>query len=158
VFVILILGLVVAAAVHFALQHEKTVARFGELGLLWVMVGYCGLAMLAHAGESLLAPQAVAAMHGFPDGGIWQAFTTWALLGMAGSAAIAPWYRGTYLIGPAVSWAVYFAGATAVHIQDEAAAGPVSGAALLGIFLTHGLVAVLLLLFLVLSGVWRRAR
>jgi hypothetical protein len=158
VFFYLLLGLLVGAAIHIARQRDRSVRRIGELGLLWVLVGYCGWAMLSHTLESLILPSMIARYHGFAEGGVWQTFTAVALLAMSVSAVIAPWYRGTYLIGPTLSWAIYFAGATVVHLQDDAASGPVAVGTVVGIFTTHGLIAVLLLVFLGMSGVLRTAR
>ena len=155
-FVFLIVGLLVGAAIQLGVQGAWSRRRVGEVGLLWVLVGYCGVSMLLHSAESLLLPALVADWHGFPAGGIWQAFTTVALLGMAVSAVLAIWYRGAYLIGPSLTWAVYFGGATVIHLQDEAAKGPLTTGAVAGIFVTHGLIALLLLVFLAMSGALAR--
>jgi uncharacterized protein DUF6790 len=156
VFTYLLIGLLVGAGIHVAAQSDRSVRRIGEIGLLWVLVGYCGWAMLVHSAEGLLQPMVVADFHGFPEGGIYQTFTSLALLAMAASAVLAPWYRGSYWIGPALSWAIYFGGATLVHLQEEAASGPIPARTVAAIFTTHGLIGVLLVVFLLMSGVLAR--
>src|SRR3954468_23256183 len=112
VFFYLLLALLVGAAIQLGIQGDRSAARVGEVGLAWILIGYCGVAMLLHALESLLLPVLMANWHGFAEGGVWQAFTTVALFGMAVSAVLSIWVRGSYRVGPTISWAIYFAGAT----------------------------------------------
>lgn len=155
-----VLGVVIAgAAVHIGLLKDRTRERIGEIGLLWVLVGYCGVPILAVSLLSLVHPHEVAHWLGLPPGSPFQTFISVANLAMAVIALLSLRYRGTYLIGPAVVWAVFFGGATFIHLaQGIHGGGSHDGghAAALVIFATHGLISVLLLVGLAASGVWRR--
>lgn len=149
---------VVGAATHIARLSARTADRVGETLLVWVLVGYCGLPMLAFMGLGLVHPDELATMAGFQPGPPFQTFTTWALLGMGVAATLAFRYRGSYLVGPALAWAVFFLGATGIHIEEHGGLGAVSHGTLLVVFSTHGLISVLLLGGLWASGVWREER
>lgn len=144
-FVILLGALLAAAALHLALLgQERTRRRAGELALVYLLVGYCGVPMLVLSLTGLLAPGTAVELFGIP-GRNTQGFVALASLGMASAAVLSLRYRGTFLIGPAVSWAVVLGGGMFFHLHEEAA--------LLYIFATHGLVALLLLGALLWSGV-----
>lgn len=147
---------VVGAAAHIARLSARTADRVGETILIWVLVGYCGVPMLGYMAYGLVHPHRLAEMAGFEPGSPFQTFTTWALLGMGLAATLAVRYRGVYLVGPALAWAVFFGGATWIHIGDFGGVGAMSHGALLTIFSTHGLISVLLLGGLWTSGAWRK--
>lgn len=155
----LILLLVLAAAtVHVLRLPSRSPARVGETVVVWVLAGYCGLPMMAFMSFGLLHPAEIARLTGFEPGSPFQAFITWALLGMSVTAVLAVRYRGTYLVGPSVAWAVFFAGATLVHLRSYGAAGPLDTSLVLVVFVTHGLISLLLVGGLAASGVWRVSR
>lgn len=154
-FVYLLLAVLVGGALHIGLTQERTARRIGELGLLWVLVGYCGLPMLAVSLWTLSSPDRVADVLGFPPGNPFQEFLGVAYLGMSLLSVLALRYRGTYLIGPAVVWAVFFAGATFIHLKDYGSRGVVTHHDALFIFATHGLISVLLVAALLASGLFR---
>ena len=151
---LLILGaLLIGLAIHVALLKPRTARRAGEAALLWLLVGYCGVATLGHSVLSLLRPVELAAYHGFDSAGPFQAFVGVALAAMSVSSLLCLRYRGVYLIGPAVCWTVFFAGATVVHLAEAGETLSHDGA--VAIFASHGLVALLLASALVASQVWR---
>jgi hypothetical protein len=154
VFIYVLLGLLAGAAAHAAFAKERTRQRIAEILLLWLLVGYCGLATGVHSVVSLLDPAAIARYHGFSQDSPFQAFASTALLGMSVMSVLALVYRGTFLIAPATCWAVFFAGATVIHLHDTGQ--PHSHGALLATFATHGLISVLLCAALLASGVLRR--
>lgn len=147
---------VVGAAAHIARLSARTADRVGETLLVWVLVGYCGLPMLGFMAFGLVHPHELAEMAGFEPSSPFQSFTTWALLGMGLAATLAFRYRGAYLLGPALAWAVFFVGATGIHIGEYGGVAAMSQGALLTIVSTHGLISVLLLGGLWASGVWRK--
>lgn len=147
---------VVAFAVHVLRLRTRSPSTVGETLLLWVLVGYCGVPMLAFMLYGLLHPRELAALTGFPPDSPFQVFTTWALLGMSVAAILAPRYRGAYLVGPSVAWAIFFGGATFIHLRQYAAAGSLDHGLALLVFATHGLISILLLGGLAASGVWRK--
>jgi len=151
VFILLLAALLVAVGVHVAFLKERTMRRIGEIALLYILAGYCGAAMVASSVASLVDPDKFARTHGLPPGSPFQDFAAVALLAMAIPSLLAPFYRGTYLVAPAVCWAVFFLGATWIHGHQGA---PTHGG-LLAIFATHGLISVLLIVALLMSGVWR---
>ncbi len=154
-FVFVIAGLLLGAAIHAALRTDRSPTKVAELGLLYVLVGYCGVPMLAVSLWALLDPQGAAVTLGFAKGPLFS-FFAWAYLGMSIIALLSLRYRGTYLVAPVAVWAVYLGGATQVHLHATSPAGGPMHARPLEIFAAHGLIAVLLLVALVVSGAWRR--
>ncbi len=154
-FHILIEALIVSAALHIALMKERTTRRAGEVALLYLLVGYCGVPMLAFAVMSLVHPHHVAVSLGFPADNPFQVFASVAMLAMAVPSVMALRYRGSFLVGPAVTWAVFFAGATFIHSGDFVSHGSLTHGSLVMIFATHGLISVLLAAALIASGAWR---
>ncbi len=63
---------------------------------------------------------------------------------------------GAYLVGPAVTWSVFFAGATGVHLGMSGGAASMGHGDLLMILGAHALVSVLLVAGLWTSGLTRR--
>lgn len=154
----LVLVLVLAAAgLHVARLSSRSSERVGETILIWVLVGYCGIPMIGFMGFGLMHPHELAELTGFDPGSPFQIFTTWALLGMGVAAALAFRFRGSYLMGPALAWAIFFLGATSIHLGQLGADDALSHTNMLLVFATHGLISVILLGALWASGVWRVA-
>lgn len=152
-FLYLLTALMLAAGVHLALSPQRVSRkRIGEIGLYYVLIGYCGVPMLVISIANLLRPEWAPEMLGFPAGNPFQGFLGWAYLGMSILAVMCVWYRAAFLIGPAVIWAVFFAGATSVHLHDFTARGALTHGSMLGIFVSHGLISVLLVAALLASG------
>jgi len=147
-FVYLLVLLLLAATVHAAVLRERTVGRVAELVLLYLLVGYCGVPMLAVSIWVLVSPERAAAGFGFSTAGPLLDFFGWAYLGMSLLSLLALRYRGAFLVAPVVVWAVYLGGATLVHLQES------QGRAL-EIVASHGVIAVLLIGALIASGAWR---
>ncbi len=155
-FLYLLVLLVAGIAVHVVVAGARTARRIGTIALLWLVVGYCGLPMLAVSALALAHPAEAARMLGFPPGNPFQSFAMVAYLALSLLSVLTLRYRGAYLVGPAVAWAVFFAGATVIHLGDAGAHGGISHGGALVIFATHGLISVLLMAALIASGVWRR--
>jgi hypothetical protein len=153
-FLLLLVALLLAAGMHIA-YARPTLRRGGEIVMVYVLAGYCGIPMLLVSGFSILRPDLTAAHLGFPGGSPFQSFVAVALLGMGTMATMSAWFRGRFLVAPAVCWTVFFAGATIIHLADYGHRGALTHGSALLIFATHGLIAVLLLGSLVLSGAWR---
>lgn len=147
-FVYLLALLLLAATVHAALLPERTTRRVAEIGLLYLLVGYCGVPMLAVSVWVLVSPGHAAAAFGFTAEGPLLAFFGWAYLGMSLLSLLALRYRGAFLVAPVVVWGVYLGGATAVHLQG-------SPGHALEVFASHGLIGGLLVTGLLASGAWR---
>ena len=151
-FLLLLSAVLVAAAIHIARVGARRPQRLGEIALLYLLVGYCGVPMLALSVMNLVWPEHLAAHLGFTAGNPFQAFLGVAYLGMSLIAVLPLRYRGLFLIGPALVWTVFFAGATVVHLQDYGARGALTHQSALLIFATHGLISVLLVTALIASG------
>lgn len=151
-FFLLLAALLIAATVHVARLESRTRERAGEILLLWVLIGYCGLPMIGVSAFALLRPESVASMLGFPAGNPFQTFFGWSYLGMSLIATLSFRYRGPYLIGPAIAWSVFFAGATLTHLGEARASGDLTFGYALVIFGSHGLVTIVLLAGLAASG------
>jgi hypothetical protein len=157
-FVLLLALLLIAWVVHLRRADVRTRARGGELLVRYVLAGYCGIPMLVVAGILLIHPHESAHILGVEPDHPFGRFFGWAYLGMALAATLTLRFRGTYLIGPAVVWAVFFAGATVVHIDMGGGAGAMGHRGLFFILAAHALVSVLLVAGLWTSGVWRLNR
>ena len=144
-----------ALIVHVARTTDRTRERIGELTMLYVLVGYCGVPMLAFMVVGLWNGPLLADWLGFPPDNPFQGFATVALLAMSLLSLLTVRYRGPYLIGPAVVWSVFFLGATFIHVADFHSRGGMTHSSALLIFATHGLIAIVLLPALWMSGVWR---
>ncbi len=156
-FLVLVLLLIVAAAAHTAIGKPRTLVRGARLLMLYLLVGYCGIPMVVVAVWCIARPDDAASSFGFPPGGPFQIFFGVAYLGMAIISLLAPFLRRSYLVGPAVCWSVFFAGATAIHFVDASSRNALSPVAMVMIFLTHGLISVLLLGSVFASRAWREA-
>jgi hypothetical protein len=73
-------------------------------------------------------------------------------------ATLVAFYRGAFLIGPSVVWAVFFAGATWVHLSDLSGRGAMTHGGAVAVFIAHGLVSLILVGGLLASGVLRVRR
>jgi hypothetical protein len=154
-FLYLLMALLLVASLHASRLPRPAAGPVGELFLVYLLAGYCGVPMLAVSIGILVDPAWIA--HRFPVGapGPLLSFFGWAYLGMSLVAILALRLRGRFLIGPAVCWGVYLAGATLVHVHGVAG-GRLGHGALLLTFATHGLVTVLLLVALAASGLLGR--
>jgi hypothetical protein len=153
-FVFVIAGLLLVVIVHAAMLSNRSAAKVAELGLLYLLVGYCGIPMFAVSVWALVYPQGAAMALGFANGPLLS-FFAWAYLGMSIIALLSLRYRGTYLVAPVAVWAVYLGGATQVHFQGTSQAHGPMHASPLEVFAAHGFVALLLLVALAVSGAWR---
>ena len=155
-FILLLAGLLLAASIHIAGWGEKTARRIGEIVLLYILVGYCGIPMLLVSAWNLARPEQAAAHFGFSSGGPFQEFAGVAFLGMSLASILALRYRGGYLIAPTVCWGVFFAGATIIHLKDAFHRGVLTHAGMFHVFAAHGLISVLLAVSLLASGVLKQ--
>lgn len=144
---------IVGAAIHVTRLAVRSSDRVGETVLVWVLVAYCGVPMVGFMAYGLMHPVEFAGITGFEPGSPFQTFVTWALLGMGVSATAALRYRGAYLVGPSLAWAIFFIGATSIHFQQYRASGDLTHGSMLMIFTTHGLISIILLGALVMSRV-----
>jgi hypothetical protein len=154
-FLILLLLIIVAACAHIAIMKARTRQRIAKVFLIYLLVGYCGIPMVFVSLWCMMSPASAASSLGFPPGGPFQQFFSVAYLGMAILSLLAPFFRRSFLVGPAIVWAVFFAGATVIHMNDMSAHHSTSHGGILIVFATHGLISLLLVVSLVASGVWR---
>ena len=154
-FFFLLVLLLLAAAVHASLKKERTVAHVARLVLMYVLVGYCGVPMLGVSLWALMSPDGAAAFFGFGPAGSLLAFFGYAFLGMSLLSLLALRYRGSFLIAPAVCWAIYWGGATTVHLTADGQRAMHSHGGALEVFASHGLIAVILVIALLASGLLR---
>jgi uncharacterized protein DUF6790 len=152
VFLFLLMLVLLGAGIHVASLQTRTPEKIGELFLLYLLVGYCGVPMLIFSAWALLSPEAAAAHLGFPAGNPFQEFAGLAFLAMSILSILTLRYRRSFLIAPAILWAVFFAGATLIHFKDFHHKGVLTHGSMVHIFATHGLIAVLLIAALLASG------
>jgi len=152
VFLILLVVVLLAAGIHAAQARERTTQHVARIFLLYLLVGYCGVPMLIFVGWALMSPEAAAAHLGFPAGNPFQEFAGLAILSLALLSVLALRYRRTFLIAPAIGWAVFFFGATLIHLKDFHHKAALTHFSAVHIFATHGLIALLLTAALLGSG------
>ena len=156
-FLILLMLVLIAAAAQLLFAGARTLERAGMLLLVWLLVGYCGVPMLVVATVNLARPGLAPELLGFPAGNPFQTFLGWAYLGMAVAATMGLLYRDRYLLGPAVIWAIFFSGATAIHLHEAGSSAGLTHGGGIFIFATHGLISVLLATGVLMSGLLRRS-
>ena len=147
-FFALLVLLLFAWAVHARRIPGRPGAR-GELLLRYVLIGYCGIPMVIVAILFLVHPHEGAEVLGLEPDHPFGLFLGWAYLGMALMAASALRFTGAYLVGPAITWSVFFAGATTVHLQMGGGATAMGHGELLMVLGAHALVSALLV-----AGLW----
>jgi len=144
---IALLSLLGAGAIHGYQTRNRGPGRIPEMMLVYLLTVYCGVLQIVVAGMIIYDPDWVAInMTGTPPGNPIMAWTGFTYLGLAATAALAPWFRGPYLIAPTLGWTIYWAGATYAHTVVDLAKGRNSFATVVTeAFLSHGIVAVILL-------------
>ena len=153
-FLAILVAVLLAAAIPGARTSERGRGRAGRLVLVYLLVGFCGVPMLILSLLGLAAPEHAVELFGVPGRNV-QGGVALVFLAISVTAVMALRYRGAYLIGPTVAWAVVLGGGTFFHLHDGTVA--THGGALV-IFATHGLVALLLLAALVWSGLLNEVR
>ena len=109
-------GLLIGAAAHSAIASRGTRGRrTAELFLVYLLAGYYGFAMILAGVVQLLNPQAIARLKGWPASEPMQTLYAFALFGLAVSAILGIWWRGKYLLAPAISGSVLLFGGAYVH-------------------------------------------
>jgi hypothetical protein len=114
---VIILALtLLGAAVHArATGHRSAQKRTAEIFLVYTLAGYYGIAMLLAAAVHLKNPAGIAGLKGWAPSEPFQTLYAFALLGMSASAFLSIWWRGTYLLGPALSGSVLLLGGAYLH-------------------------------------------
>jgi len=156
---IALLSLLAAGAIHGYQTRDRGPGRIPEMMLVYLLTVYCGVLQIVVAGMILYDPDWVAInMTGTPPGNPIMAWTGSTYLGLAAIAALAPWFRGAYLIAPTLGWTIYWAGATYAHSVVELARGRNGFATVVTeAFFSHGIVAVILLGLAISLQLSRRA-
>ena len=150
-FALLVLSLV-AASIHLRLRPAASKAASAELVLVYLLAGYCGIAQIIRSIVVLVTGAPLMAHIQFTPGDpavIWLAFFG---LGLGAIGALSIWRRGGFLLAPVVAWSIFWVGTTFAHIRMDAWHGVTNSWLGLGwAFATHGLIAVLLVVFYSLS-------
>ena len=121
----LLLIIVLAATFHIAvhLRSPRATQRVAEIFLVYLLVGYYGLGMILSATVHLLNPMAIGQLKGWVPSRPFQALYAFALLGLAASALLTAWLRGSYVLAPAISGSLLLFGGAYVHGSEILAAG-----------------------------------
>lgn len=150
-FALLVLSLV-AAAIHVRVRPPGSRAASTELVLVYLLAGYCGFAQIIRAFAILIKGAPLMAHVKFTPGDpavMWLAFFS---LGCGVIGALSIWKRGDFLLAPVVAWAIFWTGITFAHLRmDEWHGITNSWVGIAWAFATHGLIAVLLVVFYSLS-------
>ncbi len=150
-FALLVLSLI-AAAIHVRVRAPGSKAASAELVLVYLLAGYCGFAQIIRAFAIMVKGAPLMAHVQFTPGDpavMWLAFFS---LGCGAIGALSIWRRGNYLLAPVVVWAIFWTGTTFAHLRmDEWHGIANSWVGVAWAFATHGLIAVLLVVFYSLS-------
>lgn len=150
-FALLIISMI-AAAIHVRLRPPGSRAGTAEVFLVYLLAGYCGFAQIVRAFAILAKGAPLMAHVQFTPGDpavMWLAFFS---LGCGVIGALSIWRRGDYLLAPVVTWAIFWTGTTFAHLRmDEWHGMSNSWLGVTWAFATHGLIAVLLVVFYTLS-------
>lgn len=107
------------ATVHAVYAWRRGLGnRTVEFFLVYLLVGYYGLAMIVSGLVHLLNPGPLAALKGWPASPPMHALYSFALFGLAASASLSIWFRGKYLLAPAISGSVLAFGGAYVHAAE----------------------------------------
>ena len=117
----ILVGSIIGAAAHGHMRRERAAAV--EVYLVYLLVGYYGLAMVLAALVHLTNPGGIAQLKGWASSEPIQTLYAFALLGMAASSLLAIWLRGTYLLGPAMSGSILLLGGAFVHGREVLTSG-----------------------------------
>ena len=123
-FVFVLLAVVVAATVHALVGSRPNAAGRSvvELFMVYLLAGYYGFAMLLAAFIHLTRPEAIADLKGWPVSRPVQTLYAFALFGLAASSILTIWFRGSYLLAPAISGSLLLLGGAYVHGSEIIAA------------------------------------
>jgi hypothetical protein len=150
-FALLVLSLV-AAGIHLNSRPARPKAASAELVLIYLLAGYCGFAQIIRSIAVLVRGQPLMGHVQFTPGDpavMWLGFFG---LGCGVIAAISIWRRGNFLIAPVIVWSVFWTGTTFAHIRlGDWNQVSETWPWMLWTFATHGLIAVLLIIFYWLS-------
>ena len=122
----ILIAVIAGATAHSFIAAHHGERRTTELFLVYLLVGYYGVAMLLAAVVQLLNPEALAKLKGWPASPPIQTLYVFSLFGLAASAVLAAWWRGTYLLAPAISGSVLLLGGAYVHGSEVLARGTFS--------------------------------
>ena len=117
-------ALLISATIHSAIASRAgRTGRAVELFLVYLLAGYYGVAMALAGVVQLLNPEAIARLKGWPSSPPMQTLYAFALFGLAASAVLGVWWRGRYLVAPAISGSVLLLGGAYVHGSEMLAHG-----------------------------------
>lgn len=150
-FALLVVSLI-AAAIHVRVRPTGSKGAAAEVFLVYLLAGYCGLAQIVRAFAILIKGAPLMAHVQFTPGDpavMWLAFFS---LGCGVIGTLTIWRRGDFLLAPVVAWAIFWTGTTFAHLRmDEWHGITNSWLGIAWAFATHGLIAVLLVVFYTLS-------
>jgi hypothetical protein len=115
IFIVFLVAVVVAAVVHALVVGGRVL----ELLLLYLLIGYYGFSMLFGAWVHLTKPDALDAYKGFPIAGKpMHTLYAAALMGVALASILCIWFRGNYVLGPAISGSILSLGGAYLHLRE----------------------------------------
>ena len=118
---LILVGTVIAATVHCRMRRQG--GKVVEVYLVYLLVGYYGLAMLLAAVVHLTNPAGIAQLKGWAASEPIQTLYAFALIGMAVASILSIWIRGTYLLGPALFGSLLLLGGAFVHGREVIQSG-----------------------------------
>lgn len=94
-----------------------------EIGLVWIVAGFYGIATMLAGLQHLTNPDRIARYIGWAAGSGFQLELGWAEVGLSIAGILAIWLRGAYLLAPAIATSTLYLGAALVHARDLARNG-----------------------------------
>ncbi len=150
------LALVIIGAVAHVLLSGALHAgapRVAEIALVWLVSGYYGVVLFNAGLQHLVHSDRIANYIGWPTGSGFQQELGWAEVGLGCAGFLGIWFRGLYLVGPAIVGSVLMLGAALVHARDMRRRGNFSGNARV-VFYIDIAVPLAVTVALILYGPW----
>jgi len=97
-----------------------TVSHVAEIGLVWLLGGFYGLATFTAGLQHLFQSDKIANYIGWPTGSGFQLELGWAEVGIGIASFLAIWFQGTYFLASAIAGSFIYLGAAYVHAHDIA--------------------------------------
>ena len=155
-FWIVAFGLCLAGAfIQSLLSASLSTTAISEIGLVWLVAGFYGIATLIAGTQHIVNPDRIAKDIGWMTGSGFQLELGWAELGLGLAGVLSIWFRGAYFMGPGIAGSALYLGSALVHGLDMTKYKNFNPRNTGSVFYIHILVPVLVCALLVLHAPWK---
>jgi hypothetical protein len=132
----------------------QPVSHIAEVGLMWLLAGFYGLATLAAGLQHLFNSDRIAESIGWPTGSGFQHELGWAEVGLGVAGFLSIWFRGVYFLAPGIVGSFLYLGAALVHYRDVRKTGNINPGNAGPVFYVDIVVPIIVIVMLVLYEPW----